>query len=152
MSIIDLQVDGMVLLNTPLPKAQKLACLKALGEFYTDLSPVEVASWFALVSNRVVHDDDPPVSQFCLTQSEVDRARAMSKHWSDTLLSEQRQECPKCRKTKRGHCREHALYPYLGAIGGGVTYLFTPTSIGTFAAVQFSGDPERHDLTDFERM
>lgn len=152
MSMIELQVDGMVLLNTPLPKAQKLACLKALGESYVKLTPNEVASWFVLVSNRVAQMDDPPAVQFCLSKSEVERARTMSKHWSDTLLAEQRKECPKCRKTKRGHCREHALYPYLGAIGGGVTYLFTPTSIGTFAAVQFSGDTERHDLTDFERM
>lgn len=152
MSITDLQIDGMAILNTPLPKAQKLACLKALGDSYPDLSPVEVANWFVLVSNQVEHDEDPPATHFCLTQSEIDRARAMSKQWSDTLLAKQQQECPKCRKTKRGHCREHALYPYLGAIGGGVTYLFTPTSIGTFAAVQFSGDTEIHNLTDFERM
>lgn len=152
MPMTDLQVAGMNLCNTPLPKAQKLACLKALGESYTDLSPDEVNAWFALVSYRVEHADDPPAVQFCLTQSEVDRANALSKPWSDTLLAEQRQECPKCRKTKRGHCQEHALYPYMGAIGGGLTYLFTPTSIGTFAAVQFSGDPEVHNLTDYERM
>jgi hypothetical protein len=152
MPIVDLQVAGMALIQTPLPKVQKLACLKALGESYPDLTPEEVARWFAFVSVQVEQDDDPSVAHFCLTQSEVERAHAMGKHWSDTLLTEQRQECPKCRKTKRGHCREHALYPYLGAIGGGRTYLFTPTSIGTFAAVQFSGDPERHDLTDFERM
>lgn len=152
MSITDLMRDGMSLTNTPLPKAQKLACLKALGDSYTDLTPKEVTDWFALVSNRVGHDDDPPAVQFCLTRSEVDKARDLSKHWSDTLLAEQRQECPKCRKTKRGHCREHALYPYMGAIGGSMTYLFTPTSIGTFAAVQFSGDHERHNLTDYERM
>lgn len=152
MSMIELQVGGMALINTPLPKAQKLACLKALGESYPDLTPEEVSAWFALVSNRVAQMDDPPAVQFCLTRSEVERARALSEQWSDTLLAGQRLECPKCRKTKRGQCREHALYPYLGAIGGGVTYLFTPTSIGTFAAVQLSGDTERHDLTDFERM
>lgn len=27
------------------------------------------------------------------------------------------------------------LYPYLGAIGGGVTYQFSPSSIGTFVSV-----------------
>ena len=38
--------------------------------------------------------------------------------------------------------------PYLGAIGGGVTYCFTPTSLGTTLVVRWS-DGQELDLTDY---
>lgn len=40
-------------------------------------------------------------------------------------------------------------YPYSGASGGGLTYEFTPTSIGTVEIVRYSGYPESLDLTDY---
>jgi hypothetical protein len=39
--------------------------------------------------------------------------------------------------------------PYLGAIGGGLTYSFTPTSIGLIAIVEFYTG-EKLDLTDYD--
>ncbi len=40
------------------------------------------------------------------------------------------------------------VYPYFGAIGGEVTYRFTPTSIGTAVHVEACG--HELDLTDYE--
>ena len=44
-------------------------------------------------------------------------------------------------------------YPYLGSIGGGLTYEFTPTTIGTIVNVTFcKGHPDYEaqiDLTDY---
>lgn len=39
-------------------------------------------------------------------------------------------------------------YPYQGAIGGGITYEFTPTSIGVIFKVRC--DEQTLDLTDYE--
>lgn len=40
-------------------------------------------------------------------------------------------------------------YPYGGAIGGGLTYEFTPTSIGMIIKVRWH-DGQELDLTDYE--
>lgn len=44
-------------------------------------------------------------------------------------------------------------YPYLGAIGGGLTYEFTPTSLGTIFRVSFlpavNGETKILDLTEY---
>jgi len=51
--------------------------------------------------------------------------------------------------TKKGF-----TYPYMGSIGGGFTYEFTPTSIGTVVKATFcKGHPEYEstiDLTDYK--
>lgn len=41
-------------------------------------------------------------------------------------------------------------YPYGGAIGGRVTYSFTPTSIGLIIKVTYSLTNETIDLTDYD--
>lgn len=42
-------------------------------------------------------------------------------------------------------------YPYEGAAGGGLTFMFTPTSIGLITRVMYAGDPERTiDLSDYD--
>lgn len=45
-----------------------------------------------------------------------------------------------------------AGYPYEGAIGGGITYEFTPTSIGVVERVKYSTHNEEFslDLTDYK--
>ena len=43
--------------------------------------------------------------------------------------------------------------PYLGAIGGGLTYEFTPTSLGTVTRVTFASGTQYEktvDLTDYD--
>lgn len=41
-------------------------------------------------------------------------------------------------------------YPYTGAIEGAVTYMFTPTSIGTVIKVKYGLTEETIDLSDYE--
>lgn len=43
-----------------------------------------------------------------------------------------------------------AGYPYTGASGGGLTYEFTPTSLGTVEEVSYSGYPEKLNVTDYD--
>lgn len=40
--------------------------------------------------------------------------------------------------------------PYYGAIGGGLTYEFTPTGVGTIVKVKESSTGLELDLTDYE--
>lgn len=42
--------------------------------------------------------------------------------------------------------------PYEGAIGGGLTYMFTPTGIGTFVSVKHSLTDEVLDLNDYSEF
>lgn len=39
--------------------------------------------------------------------------------------------------------------PYYGAIGGEITYCFTPTSLGTILVVKHAGTGKEINLTDF---
>ncbi len=41
-------------------------------------------------------------------------------------------------------------YPYEGAIGGGITYCFTPTSIECITVIRYSLTKEELDITDWE--
>ena len=41
-------------------------------------------------------------------------------------------------------------YPYTGAIGGGLTYEFTPTSLGLVTKVKYGLSEEEIDLSDYE--
>jgi hypothetical protein len=40
-------------------------------------------------------------------------------------------------------------YPYYGAIGGGLTYSFTPTALGTIVKVTHNYTNETLDVTDY---
>lgn len=45
------------------------------------------------------------------------------------------------------------VYPYLGAVGGGCTYEFSPTSLGTVCKVTFAAGTKfaaTIDLTDYD--
>lgn len=43
-------------------------------------------------------------------------------------------------------------FPYYGAIGGALTYMFTPTGIGTFITVKHSGTEETINLTNYDEL
>ena len=43
---------------------------------------------------------------------------------------------------------QEGKFPYTGAIGGGETYSFTPTSLGVIVVVEYFG--EKIDLTEYE--
>jgi hypothetical protein len=40
-------------------------------------------------------------------------------------------------------------YPYEGAVGGGITFCFTPTSIGDICVVKYALTKAELDITDF---
>lgn len=40
--------------------------------------------------------------------------------------------------------------PYYGAIGGALTYSFTPTSLGTVVTVKHSREEKELDVTDYD--
>ena len=48
------------------------------------------------------------------------------------------------------HLTCNGEYPYYGAIGGGVQYIFNPTSIGVAVSVRYLPTGEEIDLTDYE--
>ncbi len=142
----------LTILATPLEADEKRACLKSLALCYPEISVAEMERVLAKYLVRVDQDLDPPAVMYCLSKAEKELASSLYKGWSEQVLAEQRAECSKCKKSKKGFCREHSKYPYLGAIGGGATYSFTPTSIGVFASVKFSGETESHNLTDFSKI
>jgi hypothetical protein len=41
-------------------------------------------------------------------------------------------------------------YPYSGASGGGLTFEFTPTSIGTVSIARYAGYEGKLDFTDYD--
>lgn len=41
-------------------------------------------------------------------------------------------------------------YPYYGAIGGGLTYMFSKTSLGTVVIVEEAITGEKLDVTDYD--
>lgn len=48
------------------------------------------------------------------------------------------------------HLTNNGEYPYYGAIGGGIEYIFVPTSIGTALRVKFMSSGQEINLTDYE--
>jgi hypothetical protein len=60
---------------------------------------------------------------------------------------------PKILEKQSEHAREMGRMfgsPYYGAIGGGLTYEFTPTGIGVIVKVRESVTGEELDLTNYE--
>jgi hypothetical protein len=48
------------------------------------------------------------------------------------------------------HLTSDGKYPYYGAIGGGIQYIFNPTSIGVAVRVKYLPTGEEIDLTDYD--
>lgn len=64
------------------------------------------------------------------------------------IITEQKQSIDWANNPAALDCWEQG-YPYEGAIGGGLTYEFTPTSIGLSFWVSY-GSSHRLDLTDYD--
>ena len=89
---------------------------------------------------------------FCLTKDQ----QAKVEQWLHTVIYppivERQLQDPKTAalvvETEDGK-----VYPYTGAIGGGLTYSFYPTSIGTIIKVSHkdvNGDLQVLDITDYD--
>lgn len=105
--------------------------------------------------------------KFVISKEEKERMRASAMKFElddvelEKLYEFQRQQYAKLVELQKGTAAEmwHSTdengitYPHLGSIGGGFTYEFTPTSIGTSVKVTFcKGHPTYEatiDLTDY---
>lgn len=56
----------------------------------------------------------------------------------------------KSRDDLPGYLTDNNTQPYYGAIGGELTYSFTPTSLGTVEKVFHSGTKQELDVTDYD--
>lgn len=83
--------------------------------------------------------------KFELSGVEYERAKAFVKKCKDELLEKQRAEMS---PEDFEHLTGNGTYPYSGAIGGGISYIFTPTSIGVGVSVEVFG--QKMDVTDLD--
>jgi len=61
---------------------------------------------------------------------------------------------PKLRKSRKHrkivwHDYDDAMYPYAGAIGGDISYIFSPTSLGYCVEAEEHFSKRRLNITDF---
>lgn len=90
--------------------------------------------------------------QFIVTQEEQQKIS----EWLDNVvyppIIEQQLKDPRIAQMLFPDENGKIKYPYLGAIGGGLTYEFTPTSLGTCFKVRFGtpGNEQELDLTDYD--
>jgi hypothetical protein len=82
--------------------------------------------------------------KFELTKSDMEKVRA----WSETV-DEKRRKKQLDSKDAFIRTNANAGHAYYGAIGGELTYCFTPNSIGMSIEV-IHADGEKLDLTDFD--
>lgn len=83
--------------------------------------------------------------RFELTKEEVKKLREWAAEQDKVIIERNK-------RSKDRFARQLALdnMPYYGAIGGELTYEFTPTSIGVVVKVTHAGTKEVLDLTDYE--
>jgi hypothetical protein len=84
-------------------------------------------------------------NMFSLTKSQQEKLNTWLAVQYKNMVEEQRKTM---NKKDFKLLTENGKYPYLGAVGGGLTYCFTPTSIGVITVVKFM--EEQIDLTDYE--
>lgn len=98
---------------------------------------------------------------FALSPKERGLYQKESETWHARVLSDQREACSECHSAIRVisqgpetiWCHLHYDHPYFGAIGGGVTWQYTHTSIGTAKKVIFGKGTKWEkavDLTDYD--
>ncbi len=70
---------------------------------------------------------------------------------SDWLISIDKQiKAAEIDRRKNLKLKTNNIEPYYGAIGGGLTYMFTPTGLGTIKTVVEAHTGEKLDLTDYD--
>jgi len=85
--------------------------------------------------------------KFELSDDQIARARAWISERKSKMLAEQIEACAVCDEDDL--CVLHCCGPYHGAIGGGTSFSFTPTSMGMIAKVVYNGDTL--DLSDYDK-
>lgn len=117
------------------------------------LDPLNAISTTELLKNVDANKDPflPPVyANFSISLSEGKRIREWLRDevYPDVIAKQKLDPNYEMWKYYMGKNGEE--YPYAGAIGGGVTYSFTPTSIGVIVKVK-AYDKE-YDVTDYENF
>lgn len=82
---------------------------------------------------------------FSLTSTQLIKLNEWINTVNQKLIKEQKEKLSEC---EFEILTENGKYPYMGAIGGGQTYCFTPTSLGVITVVEYGG--EKIDLTDYD--
>jgi hypothetical protein len=81
-----------------------------------------------------------------ISEEILEKIRVWHKEQDDIVLKRQRED-------KDAHGFQQALnehdIPYYGAIGGELTYCFTPTSLGDILIVKHSGTKAELDVTPY---
>lgn len=89
--------------------------------------------------------------QFSLTPKEIEKYDIFKKEQYAKAVEKQKAEVPKDDPFYDTYelCWGEG-YPYEGAIGGGFSFTFTPTSIGSITTVKYSLTGEELDITDYD--
>lgn len=82
---------------------------------------------------------------FSLNENQLEAIAVWQNEQDRKVVEEQ-----KSRDDLPGYLTDNNTQPYYGAIGGALTYSFTPTSIGTVEKVFHSGTKQELDVTDYD--
>lgn len=86
---------------------------------------------------------------FSLTDEQTIKLCAWTRDQNTRAVAAQQANPPNVPRDLLESCWEDG-YPYGGAIGGSLTFSFTPTSFGTTVTVTDAHTQETIDLTDYE--
>jgi len=92
------------------------------------------------------------MAKFELNDEQVERIRAWAAEQDKVVVERQRAELETAGRSGdpfRVALAEQGL-PYYGAIGGELTYSFTPTGLGVVEVVTHGGTKEKLDVTDYD--
>lgn len=90
--------------------------------------------------------------KFSLNENQVLKLKTWQAEQNAQAVEKQKQQHEDCNLEPDGTyemCWE-AGYPYTGAIGGGNTYMFSPTSLGVCVSVLNTVTGNKIDLTEYE--
>lgn len=94
------------------------------------------------------HPEKKPAFAFEVTKEQAEKAREFAKAIDQKVWDEQVAKCRNCKRNKHDLCYMHRTGPYYGAIGGSLTWSFTPTSIGIMVTVKHGMTGDELFLSD----
>jgi len=89
-------------------------------------------------------------TKFRLTQEQIEKIEIWEQE--QNLLAVEKQKKNTDNPNEFQIMNWEAGYPYDGTVGVGLTYMFTPTSIGTIIKVKHNHTKNELDLTDYDNF
>lgn len=86
---------------------------------------------------------------FRLTEDQINQIDQWVHEQNQKVIEEQKKNSPDVPRELLEECWEMG-YPYTGAIGGEITYSFTPTSLGSIVRVRHVQTGAELDVTDYD--